>query len=72
MYMSDKHCSPYRSSGQPFLRQVACTSAVRYDSGMCRPLSHITFGSPSLIHRVYCSCRRRKCCIQLPAQCNGQ
>lgn len=35
------------SNGQPFLRQVACTRAVRYDSGMCKPDSHITGGSLS-------------------------
>lgn len=37
-----------RSKGHPFFLQVAWTRAVTYDSGMCRPDSHITYGSPSL------------------------
>ena len=40
-----------RSNGQPFLRQVACTRAVRYDSGICRPDNQITAGSPSLTYK---------------------
>lgn len=36
-----------RSRGQPFFRHVACTSAVKYDSGMCSPDNQITAGSPS-------------------------
>lgn len=40
-----------RSNGQPFLRQVACTKAVKYDSGMCRPDNQITAGSPSLTYK---------------------
>ena len=40
-----------RSNGQPFLRQVACTRAVKYDSGMCRPDNQITAGSPSLTYK---------------------
>lgn len=38
------------SSGQFLRRHVVCTIAVRYDSGICKPDSHITTGSPSSIH----------------------
>lgn len=35
-----------RSSGQLFLRQAICTSAVRKLCGMCSPDNHMTSGSP--------------------------
>ncbi len=51
------------SSGHFLRRQVVWTSAVKYDSGICRPLSQITVGSlPSLIQILYCSKRLLVAC----------
>ena len=55
------------SSGQPLSRHAVCTSAAVYVSGMCRPLSHITAGSPSSVHRAYCANLRSNQRIQDPS-----
>jgi hypothetical protein len=41
--------------GDEYSLQVVWTSAVRYDSGMWRPDSHMTMGSPCLHHESYCT-----------------
>mmetsp|Transcript_23307 Transcript_23307/g.88391 ORF Transcript_23307/g.88391 Transcript_23307/m.88391 type:complete len:204 (+) Transcript_23307:449-1060(+) len=54
------------SSGQCLRRQVICTRAVRKDSGMCRPESHMTGGWPPPTQSRYCERRSSKCWIQDP------
>mmetsp|Transcript_13918 Transcript_13918/g.27812 ORF Transcript_13918/g.27812 Transcript_13918/m.27812 type:complete len:200 (+) Transcript_13918:424-1023(+) len=52
------------SSGHRFLLHVVCTTAARNVSGMDSPDNHMTTGSPSETHLVYCSCRLSQNMIQ--------
>lgn len=52
------------SRAQPLDLQVVCTSAVKYDSGMCRPDSQMTLGSSMVSHSKYYLCLSRKCSNQ--------
>eukprot|EP00962_Isochrysis_galbana_P038945 scaffold13908_cov106-Isochrysis_galbana.AAC.7 len=55
------------SSGQPYFRQVVWTSAAVYVSGIERPESQITLGSPASTHPAYWACRRRWNTIHEPS-----
>lgn len=52
------------SRGHPRSRQAVCTSAAMYVSGIWRPDSHITLGSPFSAQSTYCAWRLRNQVIQ--------